>query len=505
MKRSCLPPLALAAVLACWPATSAAQAAPGLRMTASEAVARALRSNLDLAYEKLAPDLSDAPLRAAEAAYDLMLSSQLEVSGSPGQVSAERAGLSPVSSTDVSGGIGLRREISTGTSVELGFSSSALSGGGARAGLDPAYQSALLLSARQSLLNGISRAANLLPLTSARLTRSIATKNLARTAELVGAATLRAYWDLHAALSKLKIQDLAVRMSEKTLAETEALIAAGKLPASERVSAAYAVQAQQRDRLLIEQQVADGRDKLARLIGLVPPGSRATPPIVTVIGSRPRRWATDREQLQQLALKRRGDYLGLLEQVKLHRAEVAATGHRRLPKLDLVAGLSLSGLSGTSTDGQSDYPSGYWSSYELRKVGWSAGLVLDVPLFNHKAKADAEAAAIKLHRAEVAVDRAVQALAEELNVAWRGVEMARRELALTKVAVKTAETKLADEEHRYKAGLITAHILATVQAEVLKERLAKEQALANLISARVGLYAAGGVLLQRVEQLQRRR
>jgi outer membrane protein TolC len=474
-----------------------------LRLSATEAVSRALRHNLDLKYGKLASDLSEAPERAAAARYDLSLSSELEVSGSPGQVSLQRAGLSPVSSTSVGGDVGLRKELSTGTTLELGFSSTGLFGGGSRGGLDPAYQTGLRLTARQSLLNGISREANLLPITSARLSREIATRDLERTAELVGAATLKAYWSLHAALSKLAIEDIALEMIRKTLKETQELIRAGKLPASEEVSAAYAVQAQQRDRVQLEKAVADARDKLARLMGMVDPSSMATPALETYIGPRPKRWRVTREDLQRLATKQRGDYLALVEQKTLCQAELKAANHGRLPKLDLVAGLDLTGLSGT--DAANDYEKGYWSSYEMRDLGWSAGLVLDVPLQNSKAKAEAELAALKLRRAALALDRARQQLSEELNVAWRAVEVARRQLALTKAAAKAAEVKLANEEARFKAGKITAHILSTVQSEVIQERLAKEQALADMISARVDMYAAAGVLLQRIEQLQRRR
>lgn len=475
-----------------------------IRITATAAVARALRFNLNLAYEKLAPELSKFPEQAANGPYDLSLSSGLDVSGSPGQVSLQRAGLSPVSSVNLGGDVGLKKDISTGTSLALVFSSTGLfGGGGSKGGLDPAYQTGLRLTARQSLLNGISRSANLLPITSAQMKRQVAIRGLVRTSELVGAATLKAYWSLHAALSKLAIQDIALKMTHKTLQQTQELIRAGKLAASEEIAADYAVQAQRRNRVQMEKAVSDARDKLARLMGLVGPGSMATPPLVTVVGPRPKSWPVNRKQLQELATTRRGDYLALLKQQKLYRAELSAANHRTLPKLDLVAGLSLTGLSGTSDD--KAYDSSYWSSYAMSKLGWSAGLVFDLPLFNHKAKASAELASLKMRRSRVIVDRALQQLSEELNIAWRAVQVARRSFILTKAAAKAAETKLANEEARYKAGKTTAHILATVQSEVFKERLAKEQALADMISARVDMYASAGVLLQRIKQLQRRR
>ena len=488
------------------PSTAVAQTGPVITMTAQEAVSRALRFNLSLKYERLAPALSPATELAATALYDLSLTSNLEVSRSPGQLSSQRSGGSPVTSTGVGGDVGLRKLISTGTTLEAALSTVGQFGaGGTKGGLDPGYQTALRLSVRQSLLNGISRTANLSIITSAQLARLSAAKELARVAELVGAATLKAYWDLHAARSKLAIQDLALKMTQKTLAQTEELIRAGRIAASEKISALYAVQAQQRDRLLVSKSVDDARDKLARLIGLVKPSSMSTPRIVTRIGKRPTPWHVTRKDLQDLAPKNRGDYLSLIQQLKRYRSELKAARHRQLPKLDLLTELSLSGLSGTSTDGTSEYEGGYWSSFEMGRVGWSAGLIFSYPLSNSKARAEAELADLKLRRIKVAMDQANQALSQELNVVWRAVEVARRGFALTKAATAAAEQKLINAEALFKAGKVTAHILSTVQAEVFKERLAKEQALADLISARVDMFAAAGILIQRLDQLQRRR
>jgi len=495
----------LAGLTVCLP-PRAARAEP-LRVTAQRAVELALQKNLDMAHARLAPDLSDAARRKADATFEPTISSSFDVAGSPGQISQQLAGLSPVSSIDLGGSLGVRKEFSTGTSLEARLSSTALfGGGGSRTGLDPAYQTGINLTARQSLLKGLSRSANEVAVTTARLTRGAARKNLARTAELIAWSTLKSYWDLHAALAKVQIQKVALKMAQRTHAQTVSLIGAGKLPASEEVAANYLVQTQRRDLLTLARQVSNTRDELARLMGLVPAGSTATPEIVTVVGSRPKRWAPSRKQLQRIALKRRGDYLYLLEQLKIHRAELDAARHRRLPTLDLVGGLTLTGLSGTATgENGDDYPSGYWSSFGMKRVGWSAGLVFELPLFNNKQKAEIELAELKHRRAKLSVDLAVQALSQELNVALRAVDVARQQLRLTKAAARVAETKLVNEQARYAAGKITAHILSTVQAEVVKERLAKEQALADLIKARVDLYAAAGVLISRMREIQRQR
>jgi outer membrane protein TolC len=479
----------------------AAAAAEPVRLTPQQAVRLALRQNLSLRQQRLDPALTTAAERAADAAFDPTLFSSADVAGSPGSVSASRVGLAPASSTSVGGELGLRKLFSIGTSVEGRVATTALFGGG-KGGLDPAYESSLQLSARQALLQGISRAANEAPIELARHARESAAALLRREAELVAADTLKAYWDLRAAVAKVSIQGVALGMAEQTLRETEAMIGAGKQPASERASAVYTVQRQRRSKLQAEQELANVRDRMARLLGVVGPSSLATPELLPVSTPRrtPPRWTL--ADLQRRAIASRGDYRAILVAIKMRRSDELVAKHKLLPKLDLIASLQLSGLSGESAPGSSasgdDYGSSYWSSYALKRVGWSAGLAFELPIGRAEAKARREIAGLQLKRAELTAEVALQALSLELNLAWRALQLARQQLRLTEEAARVAETKLANETERYKAGKITAHILSSVQAEVITERLGREQSLADLVKAVVEMQSAAGVLLERL-------
>lgn len=490
-------------VLAAAPATTTAAEDPDVRLTSREAVYRALQHNLNLKLERLDPALTNAAEQTAAAVFHPVLVSGIDVAGSPGSVSQQRVGLAPTSSTSVGGDVGVRKQFSIGTTVEGTLSSSALFGGG-RGGLDPAYQSGVNLSVRQSLLQGISRRANESALATARLDREAAAAQLRRQAELVAADTLKAYWDLRAAVAKVAIQQVALQTTEATLHETDVLIGAGKLPASERTSAAYAVQVQRRAKVKADQELENVRDRMARLIGLIPPHSLATPKILPVSSPRRerRRWTLG--ELQRQALAQRGDYRALKIETQIRRIDEQAAQHRLLPKLDLVAGLQLTGLSGESDASATaaateEYEQSYWSSFVLDRVGWSAGVTLEVPLGNAAARAKRDTAALQVKRALLVEDLAVQALSLELNVAWRAVRVAREQLRLSEEAARVAEAKLTNETARYKAGKITAHILSTVQAEAITERLTREQALADLVKAAVDMQAAAGVLLARLK------
>lgn len=468
--------------------------AQGLRLTVKQAVARALAHNLSLKVQRLDPALSQAPQQVASATFEPELFAEVSAGQSPGQVSTERTGLAPAANTNVGGKLGVRKAFSTGTSVELGLSSTLLVGG-----LDPAYQSSVTITARQSLLEGISRSTNELAIFSAKRSQEAARQQLGRKAEQVAAATLEAYFDLHAALAKDEVQRLAIQTAATTLKETRLLIAAGKVAASEQISARYGLQIAQRDKLKTAQAIDEARDRLARLIGLVAPDSPATPPIVTVATQPDLPAPQARERLRRRAFERRGDYLAALTEIAAQQANLAAAKHALLPTLDLVGSVFATGLSGGGGDGTSSAVStSYGSSYKLDQVGWSLGLLFALPLGNAKASGERKVAELKLGRARAAAQLLQQSIVQQLNQAWRAMQLAKDQLELTTLAEQVAQSKLRSETLRYRAGKITAHVLAAVQAQATQEHLNRVQAVADLDKALVVLHATAGNLLPRL-------
>lgn len=489
----------MATLLAAAPALASAEE---VSLTPQAAVERALRLNLALQYERLNPALTQAAENTARSPYDTTLFASTDVSGSPGTISRARVGLAPVSTTSVGGEVGVRKSFTTGTSVEAKLGTSALFGGSG--GLSPGYQSQLSLAVRQNLLKGVSMDANEAAITGAKLGRESAQDQLERKNELIAADTLRTFWDLHAALSLRKVQKVAVESAERTLAETTALIQAGKVAASEEAAARYQVQVQQRTLQQAEQAVGNARDRLARITGLVDSRSLATPEIVTAVTPATALPGTSLQALQQTALTKRGDYLAQRVEIKSRKTQADAANHELLPKLDLVAGMSFTGLSGTSSDGQAltDIPTSYWGSYEMKNVGWSVGLLLEIPLENRAAKAKREVADLEVRRSENLLSQLELGISEELNVAWRAVRTAKQQLEVTESAVKVAEIKLDAERERYRAGKSSAHILTSIEADAVKEKLNKEQAVADFNKALVQLWTASGTLMSRVGSKQ---
>ena len=109
-----------------------------------------------------------------------------------------------------------------------------------------------------------------------------------------------------------------------------------------------------------------------------------------------------------------------------------------------------------------------------------------------------KSAELELGQARRAADLLRQTIAQELNRAWRAVRLTREQQQLTALAEEVAKTKVQYEEALYSAGKTTAHNLAIVRAEAIKERLSMAQAAASLNKALVTLHVAAGNLLSRM-------
>lgn len=481
--------LFVASPAAAGPSPGTAKAAPR-EITPREAVELALKRNLGLAYDRLAPELSRTNEALARSVTEARFLTDVSASGNVDRLTLRADGLPLSVDTTVDAGVGLRKAFFSGTSLEARLGA-VLGVDHAGADTDVTAVGTLSLTVRQALLRGADSRVNRVEVTTAGLARTAAEHELRRKAEAVAAEVLRAYWDLYAAQANLRIQQVALELARKTLEETKQLIGLQRLAASETVSAELQVKTQERAVLLAGQTLQNLRDKLARLTGLASPRSLETPAFVVQsapVLARP----TDLAALQRLALESRGDLLAAKVAERTRQEQARAARDLLLPKLDLVGSVGVNGGRRPSADPTRTDPT------LSAKATWTVGLVLEVPLGNGEAKAREELAALALRRARVAVEKQEQAISEELKVAWRAVASAEQLVALTTQAVKVAETKLGNELQRYRAGKTTAQLLTLVQADLIREQQSHEQAVAGFRQALVDVWTAAGNLLARV-------
>lgn len=475
-----------------WPAAGA-KATP-LRLTPRSVVRRALKHNLGLKYERLAPELTQAAEEVARAGFDTSLFSNATGSGDGDRLRLKLpSGFVPGYDARVDADVGLRRTFSSGTRIEA-----ALGGllGIGSSGTSPDrmfFQAGARLTVRHPLLLGSSKEVNLSGITTARLARSAAHQQLRRKAEQTAVEALKAYWDLHAALASLRIQQVALQQSKKVLAETQELIKAQKIAAFEAVEATHQVKTEERATLLAQQTVSNQRDKLARLMGITGARALTTPAFVTA-GLRglsvPTQSVTD---LRDTALRQRGDYRALQITQKSRKVELSVARHALLPTFDLVGSVGVYG-NNNPIDAATDPTLGLVQG----RVAWTFGFILEIPLSHREAKAKRQIANLRMRRADVSLEQKQVLISEELKVALRGLKAAQGLVKLAETSVKVARIKVSNELTRYRSGKTPGRLVALVRADLIQEQLSQQQAVATLHKALVDVWATTGTLIKQV-------
>ena len=120
-----------------------------VRLTPKQAVQRALKHNLGLKYERLAPELTTAPERVARAVFDTTLFSNLNVSG---DVDGLALSYRPGFDTRLDADVGVRKTLVTGTRLEATLGGLLGFGGDGQDPWSATYQAGLTLTVRHPLL-----------------------------------------------------------------------------------------------------------------------------------------------------------------------------------------------------------------------------------------------------------------------------------------------------------------------------------------------------------------
>lgn len=476
-------------------ATTGIASAQEIKLTPTQAVNRSLRQNLSLQVDRLAPELSGANEKAALAAFDIVFFGE---TGATGDIDhTYGSGDRTVHGEDLTMSVGVRKKFVSGTTVEAKAGGAVMLKDNNAASTRPNIQGDVSLSVRQSILQGARVSVNEVEITTARLAQKAARLELRRKAELIVAKTLVAYWDLYAALANLKVQQVALKDSERTYNETMVLVRASKLAEAEKIPNLYLVQTHKRDVLLAEQVVANARDKLARLMGMVGPRSLATPLLVPVGWPATQLPKVDLKKLHEIALKQRGDLKAAQVSVDSNRVKVRASKDLLLPKLDLVASVGVTGLRGDPAS--STMTEAAARLHSSRNVAWVVGLVLEIPLSLRLARAQTELAELAVRRAQANVKASTQSISEEINVAWRAVKAAWEVLKMNKKAVELAKIKLKNEMDRYRQSKTSAQIIIIMQAELTKERLNLQNSVAKFNQSLVELRTVSGTLVEKLK------
>jgi len=483
-----------------------------LRLSLRDVALLAFRNNPAIRRSRLDPVVAEGDLRAAKAEFDPALfgsikqtheeSSTAGTSGGSSLFSffgSGTAGTKTVTDTNLFE-LGFRKRVRTGGTIELVYTAQRTetddgSGGGGLASflstpvLSPSWTNRIELRLTQPLLQGFGVEFNMTTIRIAELSRKIAHLTVEDTVRKTVSESLQTYWDLALAIRDKGIQTSSLDRAQSLLKLNQERLKRGLVSRLDVLRAQVGV-AQRRERIIrINQQMLDVEDRLKKLIL---PQDDVFFRQVTILPTEALEYQTVRLHLPDLvktALVGRPDY-----KVARKRFETRYLAYRRsrnllLPKLNFQGRVGYLGNGGTFNAANSE-------AFGFDLLNWEAGLVVEVPLGNRRAKGEVQKAKAELNKSQIALGDVEKQIVLEVRQAARDVATSLQRIASTKTSRDLTQQQLTNELERFKQGKSTNKIVLDYEEDLAREQLRYLQAVIAHKKALVGLSRSQGIIIQ---------
>ncbi|HPG00610.1 MAG TPA: TolC family protein [Kiritimatiellia bacterium] len=446
-----------------------------VRLSVEEAVLMALEHNASFRVDRLSPGIVETREREALAAFDPVVSANAY----QGDV---QVGTNEITGSDAAGaGVGLRKSLATGTTLDAGGTRAPASGS-----VPPSTSYDVQLT--QSLLQGFGPAANLASVRQARLDTLISAYELRGVAEALVAQVEGVYWDHMLAERSIAIYEESLKIAEQQIAEAQKRIRIGSMAETE-LTAAEAELASRRERLIdARSESAKSRLTLLRLVNQSGGDALGREVELTDLPELSGQEGLDDVRAHvALGLKQRADLNQARLAVTRGEIEVVRTRNGLLPKLDLFIR-----LGGTRyAEAFSSMSSDEWS----REA--QAGLLFEYPLGNRAERASHDRAKLSLEQARGSLVNMKQLVEVDIRTAYLEVARAQEQVSATEATRKLREETLQTELEKLRVGKSTSLLVAQASRDSVESRIACVRAVIAYRKALLDLYRLEGSLLER--------
>ena len=491
-------------------------AGPRIDLTLDEAVARALERNLDLAVQRLNPQVFDLNLAQQLAAYRPTFDTNFQNNSrtNPSQTQLD-GGLSVVSDT-VTLNSGVSQEVGWGGGrYQVNFNNNRSESTNFFTSFNPSYRSSVQASYTQPLLRGFRIDPIRQGIQVTRINRDIADIDLRQTITNTVSAVRDAYWELVYATRSVEVQQQALDLAEALVRDNEARVEIGTLAPIDVVQARSEAAARRQTLAQAEQALATAELVLKQLIvdGTGDDYWRATlnPIDLPTLSPAP----IDLDATIRRALDERTDLERSRRQLDINEVNLSSMRNQRLPSVDLTGSYQLQGQGGTrflrsGLGGAvlTEIPGGINDAFDqlvdLDYPVWTVQLNVSYPIGPSAADAAYARAQLQTRQVEAQLRQLELQVATEVTNAVLQIRAIARRIEAATAARELAEEQLAAEQSRFDAGLSTNFFvvqaqrdLSTAQDTELRAILDQQKALIELDRVqRTSLSQAGIQIIQ---------
>ncbi len=286
--------------------------------------------------------------------------------------------------------------------------------------------------------------------------------------------TLRAFYAVILLQRSVQVQDQQIQALDEHLRITQRRLESGSATDFDALSTTVRVAQAQSQKVDLQRSVTDQQVTLRRLLGL--PWDAPVNPS-GLLEEQPVRESVD--SLVAKAAARRPDLVSAADQLETARLQVQVAGLGDVPALRVHAAYGLR--------------NGFEPNLNAIRGNWSAGVTVDVPVFNgfqtssRREEAEAQLRAADQHW------RDLRRMAEaEIRQAYAAVLSAHDKIEVTNLQLTQAERAVQNARVRYQSGAGTNLDVLDAETNVAASRLQQLQALYQLVLDRIQLSAAAG-------------
>jgi len=458
-----------------------------MELSLQNAIALALRNNLDIAVETFNPSLRDQDLTSEQAVFDPSAFLELTRSDtrSPSTNSLLRSGRTQADLWDLN--TGLRQKLPTGGTYELRFNNERLHA----PATDPAstWSSGLALTLTQPLLKNFGFDATETNIRIATNNQSISREQLRLKVSDIVTQVQNAYAELAFSIENLVVQRRSLRLAQELVGLNRARVRAGVAAPVEVTQAEAQEAARVQDVILAEKSVRDNEDTLKVILNLPAAGGwgqEIRPTYTMTFEPKP----TNLEESIQQALQNRYDFKSAKLDIDNKDLSVRLTRNQLLPDLSLTGSVSTNG-SGTS------YGSDMGTMGSSHFISYSVGVVLTVPLGNRAAQASYIKSKLTADQARTGLKNLELQIVQQVREAVRRLESDAKRVDANRAARALAEEQLRVEQRRLEAGVTTTFNVLSFQRDLAVAQANEIRAIADYFKSLANLEKVQGTVLER--------
>ena len=498
-----------------------------LPLTMGDLINLILQNNLDVGVNRLSPLSSQYLIDTLYRPFEPSIHLQATVNRNTTPATTVLAGAASPTTLTGAYSVGYAQSLMTGTIIGIDAAMNRSSSNNNFSTFNPSWSGSLRYSFTQHLLRDFGRATNAHLIRVAKNNEKISEVNFERQLIDLVAQAQRSYWDLVFAAEDIKVKQRSVDLAQKTLSDNQIQVQIGTLAPIDLVQAESEVASRRVQFVTSTYTEIQTQDQVKKLLTAQSDPGTVTAKLMPVEGVR-KPGLSDVlpvEEAIKVALENRPEIKQLQMDLENKNIDYQYTKNQLLPSVDFIATYTQTGVAGTPvctpalpptikcTPSSSPFfgnangtvnpdliggvGTSFGQLFSYNYTGYSAGISVQIPIFNRAAQGDNARAATDKRIAESRVTAQAQQIALEVRNALTQVEMNKAKIDAALTARELAERRLEAEQKKFDLGASTIRFVLEEQRNVAQAQTDELQSLVNYTKSLVDFDRAVGMTLKK--------